>query len=140
MSKELDIIYWNPIVLCISWYNKNYWFQNAHVSRTQGVRHVICIFLCILFRQGITVLNFIIVRYVLQILGGRGGGVFLWSSLPSILEQPPKRQVLNRAKTVLSINHDLKIYFDVISRSANARSPLGATAASLLFISCLIIL
>ena len=70
----------------------------------------------------------------------RGGGVFLWSSLPSILEQPPKRQVLNRAKTVLSINHDLKIYFDVISRSANARSPLGATAASLLFISCLIIL
>ena len=43
---ELEIMYWNAIYICISWYNKSYWYpvKNPDGSRTQGVCHVIYTF------------------------------------------------------------------------------------------------
>ena len=49
--KELEIIYQNAFYICISWYGKVCWFQvkNAKISRTQGVCHVIHMFLDLLW-------------------------------------------------------------------------------------------
>ena len=41
----------------------DFWRKNADVSRSQGVCHVIRIFLWIFFRSGITVPSFIIVGF-----------------------------------------------------------------------------
>ena len=39
--KKIEIMHWNAIYICISWYNRSCWspVKNADVSRTQEVCH-----------------------------------------------------------------------------------------------------
>ena len=85
--KELEILYQNPIYICISWCskisNETSWFQQnlKHVSRD------LCAF-WIFFRQVITVTNSIIVGYMWQILGREHFCPPLSPSLGAALKRP----------------------------------------------------
>ena len=87
--KVKKIMYLNGICFCISWYRKICWFPVKKCWCQQNPRGVSCDSYSFwnFFRYGITVLRFIIVGYVWQILRRD-----LFASPPSIREQP----ILNR--------------------------------------------
>ena len=91
--KELEIMYQNTISICFSWYSKVCRFlmkKSWSQKKSSGVSHDLYIN-WIFFRWGITVLSFVIVGYVWQILKRR-------AFLPLYPGAAPKRPILNRMK------------------------------------------
>ena len=72
--KQLEIMSQSAVHICISWYSKICWFPVKKCWRQQNSRGVSrdSYIFCIFFRKGITVLSFILVGYVWQILRSSG--------------------------------------------------------------------